>query len=107
MVTSRPSGEGADVATVAVRVRAGARRAFVGGRYEGPYGPALLVSVTVPPVDGRATEAVLVALARALRLRRGELSLRTGVTSRDKLVAVSDSPADLRERVAQLRDAAG
>jgi len=30
----------------------------VGGRYDGPHGPALIVAVAAPAVDGKATEAV-------------------------------------------------
>jgi hypothetical protein len=88
-----------------VRVKPGASRTRVGGRYDGPHGPALVVAVTAPPVDGRATGAVIRALASALGLRSATLSLRTGAASRDKIIAVTDAPPDLSERVARLRDA--
>jgi hypothetical protein len=88
--------------TVAVRVRPGASRVRVGGRYAGPLGPAIVVAVTAPAVDGRATEAALRATARALGLRRGELALRSGATSRDKLFIVGDPPADLADRIEAL-----
>ena len=45
---------------------AGASRTRVGGRYDGPHGPALVVAVHAPAVDGRATEAARRALAEAL-----------------------------------------
>jgi uncharacterized protein YggU (UPF0235/DUF167 family) len=90
---------------VAVRVRPGASRERVGGRYDGPFGPALVVAVTAPPVDGRATEAVLRAVAAALGLRPAGVRLRTGATGRDKLIEVLDPPADLAERITRLRDA--
>jgi uncharacterized protein len=93
------------VRTIAVRVKPGASRVRVGGRYDGPLGPALVVAVTAPPVDGRATAAALRALADALRLRPAALTLRSGAASRDKLVEVSDPPDDLPARVARLRDA--
>ena len=89
---------------IAVRVKAGAARARVGGRYDGPHGPALVVAVTAPPVDGRATAAVLRALADALGVRASTLTLRVGSIARDKLVAVTDPPPDLDDRVARLRD---
>jgi uncharacterized protein len=47
---------------IEVRVRPGARRDQVGGCWDGPHGPALLVVVRARAVDGRANEAV-VALA--------------------------------------------
>jgi len=87
-----------------VRVKPAAARTRVGGRYDGPYGPALVVAVSAPPVDGRATEAVLRAVADALGLRTRELALRTGATSRDKVLTVADPPPDLAERIRALRD---
>jgi uncharacterized protein len=91
---------------VAVRVRPGASRARVGGRYDGPLGPALVVAVTEPAVDGRATDAVIRSVAAALGVRRAEVSLRTGQASRDKLLAVAGDPTDLDARVTRLRDGA-
>jgi uncharacterized protein YggU (UPF0235/DUF167 family) len=87
-----------------VRVRPGASRTAVGGRYDGPLGPALVVAVGVPAVDGRANQAALAALARALDVPKTHLAVRTGARARDKLVTVADPPADLAERVARLRD---
>jgi uncharacterized protein YggU (UPF0235/DUF167 family) len=99
-----PGGSEPSPFTIPVRVRPGASRTRVGGRYDGPYGPALLVSVTAPPVDGRATEAVLAAVARALGLRTRDVALRSGTASRDKLITVADPPSDLDARVTALRD---
>jgi uncharacterized protein YggU (UPF0235/DUF167 family) len=92
------------VRTVAVRVKPGASRTRVGGRHDGPFGPALVVAVTAPPVEGRATEAVRVALAAALGVTQRSVELKTGATGRDKLFTVADAPADLDDRVRTLRD---
>lgn len=92
--------------TIAVRVKPAAARDRVGGCYDGRYGPALVVAVSAPAVDGRATDAVLRAVAGALRLRTADVSVRTGATSRDKLLSVADPPDDLIARVAALRDGA-
>ena len=89
--------------TFPLRVKPGAARTKVGGGFAGPYGPALVVSVHAPPVDGRATEAALRAVAEALGLRRRDLVLRAGHTSRDKLVGITDPPTDLAGRLAALR----
>jgi len=88
----------------AVRVRPGASRTRVGGRYDGPLGPAVVVAVDAPAVEGRATEAALRATAAALGLRRSALDLRSGATSRDKLFTVADPPAGLAGRLRALRD---
>ena len=92
--------------TVAVRVRPRASRSAVGGSYDGTYGPDLVVAVREPAVDGRATHAVLAAVARALGLGQAQVLLRTGDRSRDKLLTIVDPPAGLLERVTALRDGA-
>ena len=98
----RPTGRHQDDGrSVVVRVRPGAGRTRVGGRYEGPHGPALIVAVAAPAVDGRATEAVRQALAAALGVRPREVVLKTGATGRDKVFTVS---ADVGARLAALRD---
>jgi len=69
---------------VAIRVKPGASRARVAGDHDG----ALVVAVTARAVDGRATEAALLAVAQALGVRRRQVSLVTGATSRTKVVDV-------------------
>jgi len=86
---------------VAVRVKPGAARAGVGGSY-GDAG-ALVVAVTERAVDGRATAAALRAVAAALGVRRSAVTLLTGAASRDKVLLVSDPPADLAARLDALR----
>jgi uncharacterized protein YggU (UPF0235/DUF167 family) len=57
-------------------------------------------------VDGRATEAALVSLAEALGVRRREVILVTGATSRTKIVDVLASEVEdveLARRVELLR----
>ena len=90
--------------SVPVRVRPGAGRDRVGGRYEGPHGPALIVAVGAPAVDGRATEAVRRALAAALGVRAAEVELRLGATSRDKVFTVAGPVAEVAGRLTALRD---
>ncbi|HLL65986.1 MAG TPA: DUF167 domain-containing protein [Micromonosporaceae bacterium] len=90
--------------TIAIRVKPGSSRVRVGGCHQGPYGPALVVAVHAPPVDGEATEAALRALAGALGVRSSAVALKAGPASRDKLVTVADAPADLDARVASLRE---
>ncbi|MFI7597747.1 DUF167 domain-containing protein [Actinoplanes sp. NPDC049681] len=87
--------------SVAVRVRPGAGRDRVGGRYDGPHGPALVVAVGAPAVDGKATEAVRRALAAALGVRPAAVTLKVGATSRDKVFTVA---GDAAGRLAELRD---
>jgi len=71
---------------VSIRVRPGASRTEVGGSFDG----ALVVRVAVPAEGGRATETALVALAGALGVRRREVHLVHGATSRTKVVEIPD-----------------
>lgn len=75
---------------MAVRVRPGASRTRVGGR----YGEALVVAVGARAVDGAATDATLRALAEAFGVRPREVSLVAGARSRDKVVEVTGRPDD-------------
>ncbi|WP_262282454.1 DUF167 domain-containing protein [Micromonospora sp. MA102] len=93
-----------DTLTVAVRVKPGVSRARVGGRYDGPHGPALVVAVNAPAVDGRATEAARRALAEALGVRPAAVSLRSGAASRDKLFVVEHPAPGLPDVLRRLRD---
>jgi uncharacterized protein len=86
---------------VAVRVKPGAKRTAVGGRYDGPHGPALIIAVTAPAVDGKATEAARRALAAALGVKPAAVTLRVGATSRDKVFEV---PMEAEERAERLRE---
>lgn len=73
----------------AVRVKAGARRTVVGGRWDGRLGVALVVAVVAPAVNGRANEAVCAVLAECLGVRRRDVAVVVGATSRDKIIAVT------------------
>ncbi len=87
---------------VAIRVRPGTRTEAVGGRWEGPRGPALLVSVRARAVEGQANAAVIAAVAQAFDVPGSRVTLVAGERGRDKLVDV-DVPDDvLAPRLAEL-----
>jgi uncharacterized protein len=69
---------------VYVRVQPGARRTGVQGERAG----ALKITVTAPPQDGRANQALLETLSETLNLRRWQVELVSGETSRDKKVMI-------------------
>lgn len=69
----------------AVRVKPGARKTRVGGRWADG---ALIVAVTAPAVDGKANDAVTLALAGAFDVRRATVRIVRGQRSRDKLVDI-------------------
>jgi len=51
-------------------------------------GDRLKISVTAPPVDGKANDAVIRALAAALDVPRGAIEIARGDTSRRKTVRI-------------------
>jgi uncharacterized protein len=85
---------------VSVRVRPGATREAVGGRYGED---ALVVAVRARPVDGQANRAVLEAVAAAFGVRRFAVSLVTGQSGRNKVVHIAGDRALLRARLDSLR----
>jgi len=52
------------------------------------HGDRLKVSVTAPPVDGKANAAVIDALAEALHIPRASIEIARGDTSRRKTVRI-------------------
>ncbi len=72
--------EHAQGAVLPVRAQPGARKAGVVGEQAG----ALKVAVTAPPEDGRANKALVEVLREALGLKRSQVELIAGATSREK-----------------------
>jgi uncharacterized protein YggU (UPF0235/DUF167 family) len=89
---------------ITIRVRPGASRTRVGGRYgEQPdRQPALVVAVTARAVDGAANAAVLVALARAFGVRPAQVRLLSGERARTKVVELQPAPLDVEDTLARL-----
>ena len=85
-----------------MRVRPGARVDAVGGRRDGPRGPALLVAVRARAVDGQANAAVEAALAEAFEVRRADVGIVAGYRSRDKVVEIRGGEPALQARLAAL-----
>jgi uncharacterized protein len=77
-----------------LRVSPGAGRAGIVGR----HGDAWRIRVTAAPEDGRANEAVLRLLSDVLSVPRKDLSIVSGHTARDKIVALDGVGPALIER---------
>jgi uncharacterized protein (TIGR00251 family) len=63
-----------------VRAQPGARKVGIVGEHAG----SLKIAVTAPPEDGRANKALLEVLREALGLKRSQIELVSGQTSREK-----------------------
>ena len=87
---------------VRARVRPGAKADTVGGCWDGPRGPALLVAVRARAVEGQANTAVEVALAKAFGVRRSDVGIVAGHRSRDKVVEIRGDEDSLRTRLSVL-----
>ncbi|GAA1267890.1 hypothetical protein GCM10009677_20450 [Sphaerisporangium rubeum] len=83
-----------------IRVKPGSARESVGGAYGED---AVVVRVGARAVDGKATEAALRAVAAAFGVRRGDVRLVSGATSRDKVIEILGDHQELTERAAALR----
>lgn len=79
----------ADGCTVSVRVHPGARRNAVSGIHAG----AVKISLTTPPVDGRANEALIAFVAELLGIPRARVSLVAGMTGRAKVLRITGKNA--------------
>ena len=78
-----------DGCRLAVRVHPGALKNAVTGTHDG----AIKISLTTPPTDGRANEALIALLAGLLRVPKARISLVSGATSRTKQMHITGKSA--------------
>ena len=84
---------------IAVRAQPGARRNGIVGEQAG----ALKLAVTAPPDKGRANEALVEVLAESLGVKRSQVELVSGATSRAKKFLVRGmTPEALREKLTSI-----
>jgi uncharacterized protein (TIGR00251 family) len=83
-------------ATFAVRVHPRAKKNAITGK----VGDALKVSLTAPPVDGKANAACIEFFAKLLKVPRASVTIASGEASRNKVVRVVGLSAEgLRRRL--------
>ena len=85
---------------IEIRVRPNSSRNIVGGVVGDP--PRLIVAVQAPASEGKANQAVLVALAGAFDVRKRDLQIVFGELGRDKRVVIQGSEPFLSQRFVQL-----
>jgi uncharacterized protein len=82
--------------TFAIKVHPRAKKNAISGK----VGDALKVSLTAPPVDGKANEACIEFFAKLLKVPRSSVSIASGLTSRNKAIRVVGLTAQqVRERL--------
>jgi uncharacterized protein (TIGR00251 family) len=79
-----------DGATFAIKVHPRARKNAITGE----LGGALKLSLTAPPVEGRANEACIEFLANLLKVPRSSVTIASGQSGRRKVIRVSGVSAD-------------
>jgi uncharacterized protein (TIGR00251 family) len=66
----------------------------------GELGDALKISLTAPPVEGRANEACIAFLAKLLKVPRSSVTIASGHSGRNKIVRISGlSVQQVQERL--------
>lgn len=82
-------------ARFAVKVQPGARRDALTARLDSGEWK---LAVTAPPEDGRANEAVVELVATLLGVKRRQVTVARGLSSRSKTIEVADLRADVVEQ---------
>ena len=95
MLDIRPHLDGS---LLKVRARPGSRRNEIRGVVEG----RLCVAVTSAPEKGKANKAIIALLASETRIKKSQLAILSGASSRDKLFLVAGwTPVELRRAFAE------
>ena len=87
---------------IEIRVRPDSSRNKVGGIAGDP--PRLVVAVQAPAVDGKANEAVIKELAKALDCRARDFTIVFGELGRDKRLLVQGDLVALAKKYSELLD---
>ncbi len=83
--------------TLTLHIQPGAKKTEVAGQ----HGEALKIRLAAPPVDGKANEALLRFVAETLGLPKSAVSLKSGQTSRRKVLEISGTTNEAVARLAQ------
>ena len=82
--------------TLAVKVHPRAKKNGITGE----LGEALKLSITAPPVEGRANQACIEFFAKLLKVPRSSVTIASGLSSRNKVIRVAGVTSQyVRERL--------
>ena len=94
-ITTHPEGS-----SLPVRAQPGAKRNEVAGVRDG----MLLVRVTQAPEKGKANKAIALVIAKSLGLRRSQVELLSGETSRQKRFLIREmTPEELHAKLLSIQ----
>jgi uncharacterized protein (TIGR00251 family) len=93
-----PIRESGDGVTFAVKVHPRAKKNAITGE----LADALKLSITSPPIDGRANQACIEFFAKLLKVSQSSVTIASGQSSRNKVVHVAGLTADeARQRIVE------
>jgi uncharacterized protein (TIGR00251 family) len=75
--------------TLTLHIQPGAKKT----EFAGLHGDALKIRLAAPPVDGKANEALIKFVAETLKLPKSAVTLKSGQTSRRKVLEVIGAEA--------------
>lgn len=85
---------------LALRLTPRASRNGVDGIVQDAEGrPLLKLRLAAPPVEGAANEALIAYLAKTLSLRKADIAIRSGETSRVKILHLAGDSAAILQRL--------
>lgn len=82
--------------TLTLHIQPGAKKT----EFAGLHGDALKIRLAAPPVDGKANEALVRFVAETLGLAKSAVNLKSGQTSRRKVLEVVGSTVKAIEQFA-------
>jgi uncharacterized protein len=74
------------VKTLRIKVKPNSRTSGLEPQSDGTW----LARIQSPPVDGKANRELVALVARHFTLRRSQVSIKSGLSGRTKLVQISD-----------------
>ncbi len=87
--------QGDERITLTLHVQPGAKTTSVAGL----HGDALKIRLAAPPVDGKANAALIEFVAHTLGVPKSAVCLKSGQTSRRKVLEISNAPSDSAQRL--------
>ena len=87
--------EGEKGSTLTLHIQPGAKKTEVVGL----HGDALKIRLAAPPVDGKANATLIEFVAERLGVAKSAVQLRSGHTSRRKVLEVAVDSAVIRQRM--------
>ena len=93
MLTIRDNDAGV---TFAIKIHPRAKKNAITGQ----IGDALKLSLTAPPIEGRANDACIEFFAKLLKVSRSSVTIASGQTGRNKVIRIAGlSAEELRKRL--------